>query len=75
MGYTFTEPPKFEGVTLALGDVSYNPATGDRGIYIDTKLIPSEDLERIREQTGSQQDYILRPYSQAEWKPSTDSGN
>ena len=75
MGYTFTEPPKFEGLTLALGDVSYNPATGDRGIYIDTKLIPSEDLERIREQTGSQQDYILRPYSQAKWKPSTDSGN
>jgi hypothetical protein len=77
MGYTFTEPPKFKGVTVDFGDSYYNPATGVRGMLTNTDFISSEERERIEEQTGSQQnsEYILRPYSQAAWKPSTDSGN
>jgi hypothetical protein len=77
MGYTFTEPLKFEGRTMDFGDTYFNPATGIRGLYTNTDFISPEERERIEEQTGSQlnSEYILRPYSQAEWKPSTDSGN
>lgn len=67
MGWRTT--PVYPGVTLDLGDTNYTPSTNRKGIYVSNKLIPDSDLDRIKEQTQGNQDYILRLYSQSSWKP------
>ena len=69
MGWKWKTAPVYPGVTLDLGDTNYTPGTNRKGIYIANELIPDKDLDRIKEQTQGNQDYILRPYSQSLWKP------
>ena len=65
--------PVYPGVELDLGDIGYIPSTKGKYLYYDTKLIPNKDFSRIREQTWGNYGYIIRPYSQSNWKPKVDS--
>lgn len=58
----------YPGVTLDLGDTYYRPGIRGKGV-----LIPDEDINRIKEQTRGNQNYIIRPYSQSSWKPKVSS--
>lgn len=69
MGWEWKTVPVYPGVTLDLRDTNYTPSTNRKGMYVSNKLIPYSDLDRIKEQTQGNQDYILRPYSQSSWKP------
>lgn len=61
--------PVYPGVPMDLGDIEYTPGDNSKSLYISTKLIPDSDFYRINKQTSGNTDYILRPYSQSNWKP------
>ena len=65
----------YPGVRLELGDRYYTPGTEDNGTIYSKDLIPREDLNRINKQTGgsANANYLLRPYSQSNWKPKVGS--
>ena len=67
--------PVYPGVPLELGDRYYTPGTEDNGIIYSKDLIPREDINRINKQTGgsANANYLLRPYSQSNWKPKVGS--
>lgn len=67
--------PVYPGVPLELGDRYYTPGTKDNGIIYSKDLIPREDINRINKQTGgsANANYLLRPYSQSNWKPKVSS--
>ena len=67
--------PVYPGVPLELGDRYYTPGTEDSGMIYSTDLISSEDINRINKQTGgsANTNYLLRPYSQSNWKPKVGS--
>ena len=69
MGWDWKTVPVYPGVELDLGDISYIPSTKEKYLYYDAKLIPNKDFSRIREQTQGNYGYIIRPYSQSNWKP------
>ena len=73
MAWKWKTAPVYPGVKLDLGDTYYIPSNNKKGMYGSKKLISDEDLNRIKEQTWGNQDYILRPYSQSSWKPKVDS--
>lgn len=67
--------PVYPGVPLELGDRYYTPGTKDNGVIYSKDLIPDEDINRINKQTGDSDNanYLLRPYSQRNWKPKVGS--
>lgn len=69
MGWKWRTTPVYPGVDLDLGDRYYTPGTRERGIVYSRNLIPDEDINRIKEQTQGNQNYILRPSSQSGWRP------
>ena len=69
MGWKWRTTPVYPGVDLDLGDRYYIPGTGEDGIVYSQNLIPDEDINRIKEQTQGNQNYILRPSSQSGWRP------
>lgn len=69
MGWKWRTTPVYSGVDLDLGDRYYIPGTGESGIVYSENLIPDEDINRIKEQTQGNQNYILRPSSQSGWRP------
>ena len=69
MGWEWKTAPVYPGVELDLGDIGYIPSTKEKYLYYATELIPDKDFSRIREQTYGNYGYILRPYSQSDWKP------
>lgn len=69
MAWKWETAPVYPGVTLNLGDKCYIPGTRDKGVIYSEDLIPDEDINRINKQTGSQANYLIRPYSQSNWKP------
>lgn len=69
MGWEWKTAPVYPGVELDLGDVGYIPSTKEKYLYYAAELIPNKDFSRIREQTQGNYEYILRPYSQSNWKP------
>lgn len=73
MAWKWKTAPVYPGVKLDLGDTSYIPSTKGKNLYYSNELIPDKDLNRIREQTQGNQNYIIRPYSQSSWKPKVDS--
>lgn len=73
MAWKWKTAPVYPGVKLDLGDTYYIPSNNERGMYSSNKLIPNKDFNRIIEQTQGNQNYIIRPYSQSNWKPKVDS--
>ena len=69
MAQKWKTAPVYPGVPLSLGDTEYIPGNNSKGIYYSRQLIPDSDFYRINKQTQGNQDYILRPYSQSNWKP------
>lgn len=69
MAYKWETAPVYPGVPLSLGDTEYTPGDNSKGIYYSRQLIPYSDFYRINKQTSGNQDYILRTYSQSNWKP------
>ena len=69
MAYKWKTAPVYPGVPLSLGDTEYIPGNNSKGIYYSRQLIPDSDFYRINKQTSGNQGYILRPYSQSNWKP------
>ena len=69
MGWKWRTTPVYPGVDLDLGDRYYTPGTRESGIVYSQNLIPDEDINRIKEQTQGNQNYILRPSSQSGWRP------
>ena len=69
MGWKWRTTPVYPGVDLDLGDRYYTPGTRKSGIVYSQNLIPDEDINRIKEQTQGNQNYILRPSSQSGWRP------
>lgn len=69
MGWKWKTAPVYPGVELDLGDIGYIPSTKEKYLYYAAKLIPNKDFSRIREQTQGNYEYIIRPYSQSDWKP------
>lgn len=69
MAQKWKTAPVYPGVPLSLGDTEYIPGNNSKGIYYSKQLIPDSDFYRINKQTSGNQDYILRPYSQSNWKP------
>ena len=69
MGWKWRTTPVYPGVDLDLGDRYYIPGTRESGIVYSQNLIPDEDINRIKEQTQGNQNYILRPSSQSGWRP------
>ena len=69
MGWKWRTTPVYPGVDLDLGDRYYIPGTRESGIVYSQSLIPDEDINRIKEQTQGNQNYILRPSSQSGWRP------
>ena len=69
MPWKWKTAPVYPGVELDLGDIGYIPSTKGKYLYCAAKLIPNKDFSRIREQTWGNYEYILRPYSQSDWKP------
>lgn len=69
MAQKWKTAPVYPGVPLSLGDTEYIPGNNSKGIYYSRQLIPDSDFYRINKQTSGNQDYILRPYSQSNWKP------
>lgn len=56
------------GTPLIFGDTWYLPSTGGRYLLYSTNLT-TEDYDKINEQTNENQNYIIRPRSQSNWKP------
>lgn len=75
MAWKWKTAPVYPGVPLELGDRYYTPGTEDSGTIYSEDLIPREDLNRINKQTGgsANANYLLRPYSQSNWKPKVGS--
>lgn len=73
MAWKWKTAPVYPGVKLDLGDTYYIPSNNERGMYSSNKLIPDKDFNRIIEQTQGNPNYIIRPYSQSNWKPKVDS--
>lgn len=73
MVWKWKTAPVYPGATLELGDRYYTPGTEDNGIIYSKDLIPREDINRINKQTGGSANYLLRPYSQSNWKPKVGS--
>ena len=73
MGWKWKTAPVYPGVTLNLGDTYYRPGIRGKGVIYSGDLIPDEDINRIKEQTQGNQNYIIRPYSQSSWKPKVSS--
>ena len=71
MGWKWKTAPVYPGVTLNLGDTHYTPGTNEKGMYHSAQLILDSDnaYQRIDKQTSGNMDYIMRPYSQSNWKP------
>lgn len=70
MAWKWKTAPVYPGVTFDLGeDVTYTPSTNSRDMYYNTDLIPDSDYDRINKQTSGNIAYIIRPYSQSNWKP------
>lgn len=70
MAWKWTLPEKYPGVQFDVGkDTYYIPITGKEGLYYSSKLIPNEVINRLELQTGGNSYYIIRPYSQSNWKP------
>ncbi len=69
MAQKWKTAPVYPGVPLSLGDTEYIPGNNSKGIYYSRQLIPDSDFYRINKQTSGNQDYILRLYSQSNWKP------
>lgn len=69
MTWKWKTTPVYPGVDLDLGDRYYTPGTRESGIVYSQNLIPDEDINRIKEQTQGNQNYILRPSSQSGWRP------
>ena len=69
MGWEWETAPVYPGVELDLGDTYYIPSNNAKGIYHYTELIPNSDYDRINKQTSGNINYIIRPYSQSNWKP------
>lgn len=69
MGWKWRTTPVYPGVDLDLGDRYYIPGTRESDIVYSQNLIPDEDINRIKEQTQRNQNYILRPSSQSGWRP------
>lgn len=69
MAWKWKTAPVYPGVDLDLGDRYYTPGTRESGIVYSQNLIPDEDINRIKEQTQGNQNYILRPSSQSGWRP------
>lgn len=75
MSWKWKTAPVYPGVPLELGDRYYTPGTRDNEIIYSRDLIPHEDINRINKQTGgsANANYLLRPYSQSNWKPKVGS--
>ena len=75
MAWKWKTAQVYPGVPLELGDRYYTPGTEDNGTIYSKDLIPREDLNRINKQTGgsANANYLLRPYSQSNWKPKVGS--
>ena len=73
MAWKWRTTPVYPGVDLDLVDISYTPGTKEKDLYHSNELIPSKDFNRIMEQTQGNQNYIIRPYSQSNWKPKVGS--
>lgn len=75
MAQKWKTPPVYPGVTLDLGDTYYKPGIRVKGVFYSRDLIPDEDINRIDKQTGgsANTNYLLRPYSQSNWKPKVGS--
>lgn len=69
MGWKWKTAPVYPGVPLDLGDTFYNPSTNSRSVYYSAELIPDSDMERLYKETEGNIYYIIRPYSQSDWKP------
>lgn len=69
MAYKWKTTPVYPGVDLDLGDRYYIPGTRESDIVYSQNLIPDEDINRIKEQTQGNQNYIIRPSSQSGWRP------
>lgn len=69
MDYEWKLNPSYSGGTpLIFGDTWYLPSTGGRYLLYSTDLT-TDDYDKINEQTYENQDYIIRPRSQSNWKP------
>ena len=75
MAWKWKPTPVYPGVPLELGDRYYTPGTEDTGVIYSNDLISREDINRINKQTGgsANANYLLRPYSQSNWKPKVGS--
>ena len=72
MAWKWKPTPVYPGVPLELGDRYYTPGTEDTGVIYSSNLIPREDINRINKQAGgsANANYLIRPISQSNWKPS-----
>ena len=62
-------PQKYPGVQFDVGkDTYYIPYIGEERLRRST-LIPSNVINSLEEQTDNNIYYIIRPYSQSNWKP------
>lgn len=68
MGWKWKTAPVYPGVPIDLGDTYYIPGTNKKGIYYTTKL-DNDDYDRLWDQISGGTNYILRTYSQSDWKP------
>ena len=69
MAWKWRTTPVYPGADLDLVDTSYTPGTKEKDLYHSKESIPQKDFNRISEQTWGNQNYIIRPYSQSNWKP------
>ncbi len=72
MKWKWKTAPVYQGASFDLGDTYYIPGINKKGMYHSTKLILDSDdaYDRINKQTSGNINYIARPYSQSDWKPS-----
>ena len=68
MGWKWKPAPVYPGALLDLGDTYYIPGTNKKGMFYSLKL-DKDSYDRLYDQTSGNINYILRPYTQSDWKP------